>query len=45
VRTLSRHHGVEMPICDAVHAVLYEGLPARRAVERLLSREPRAERS
>jgi len=45
VRTLSRHHGVEMPICDAVHAVLYEGLPARRAVERLLSREPRSERS
>ena len=44
VRRLSRHHGVEMPICDAVHAVLYEGLPAKRAVERLLSREPRSER-
>ena len=45
VRKLSRHHGVEMPICDAVHAVLYEGLPAKRAVERLLKREPRSERS
>jgi len=45
VRKLARHHGVDMPICDAVHAVLYEGLPARRAVERLLSREPRSERS
>jgi glycerol-3-phosphate dehydrogenase (NAD(P)+) len=43
VRKLSRHHGVEMPICDAVHAVLYEGLPAKRAVERLLRREPRSE--
>ena len=45
VRKLARHHDVDMPICDAVHAVLYEGLPARRAVERLLSREPRSERS
>jgi glycerol-3-phosphate dehydrogenase (NAD(P)+) len=43
VRALSRHHGVEMPICDAVHAVLYEGLPPRDAVERLLRREPRSE--
>ncbi len=40
----SRHHGVEMPICDAVHAVLYEGLAARDAVLRLLRREPRSER-
>jgi glycerol-3-phosphate dehydrogenase (NAD(P)+) len=44
VRRLSRHHGVEMPICDAVHAVLYEGLAARSAVLRLLKREPRSER-
>jgi glycerol-3-phosphate dehydrogenase (NAD(P)+) len=44
VRRLSRHHAVEMPICDAVHAVLYEGLAAKSAVERLLKREPRAER-
>jgi len=44
VRALARHHGVEMPICDAVHAVLYEGLAPRHAVERLLTREPRTER-
>jgi glycerol-3-phosphate dehydrogenase (NAD(P)+) len=44
VRALSRHHGVEMPICDAVHAVLYDGLAPRDAVLRLLKREPRSER-
>jgi len=43
LRALSRHHGVEMPICDAVHGVLYEGLAVRHAVERLLRREPRPE--
>jgi glycerol-3-phosphate dehydrogenase (NAD(P)+) len=43
VRVLSRHLGVEMPICDAVHDVLYGGLAPRQAVEGLLRREPRAE--
>jgi glycerol-3-phosphate dehydrogenase (NAD(P)+) len=43
LRALSRHHGVEMPICDAVYSVLYDGLAVRDAVERLLRREPRAE--
>ena len=43
VRTLARHVGVEMPICDVVHSVLYEGLGARQAVLRLLQREPRFE--
>ena len=43
VRALSRHHRVDMPICDAVHGVLYEGLAPRDAVLRLLQREPRAE--
>lgn len=43
VRALSRHHRVEMPICDAVHGVLYEGLAPREAVLRLLQREPRPE--
>jgi glycerol-3-phosphate dehydrogenase (NAD(P)+) len=43
VRALAREHGVEMPICDAVHDVLYGGLPAKVAVEALLKREPRAE--
>jgi glycerol-3-phosphate dehydrogenase (NAD(P)+) len=40
---LSRHHRVEMPIVDAVHRVLYEGLSPRDAVLALLRREPRAE--
>lgn len=45
VRALARHHGVDMPICGAVHAVLHEGLPPKEAVEALLRREPRAERA
>ncbi len=44
VRALARHHGVEMPICDAVHDVLYEGLAPRDAVLQLLKREPRSEK-
>jgi glycerol-3-phosphate dehydrogenase (NAD(P)+) len=43
VRALARHHGVEMPICSAVYAVLHEGLAPREAVEALLRREPRPE--
>jgi glycerol-3-phosphate dehydrogenase (NAD(P)+) len=42
-RRLARHHGLDMPICEAVYRVLYEGLPPRDAVEALLRREPRAE--
>ena len=44
VRALARHHGVDMPICDAVHGVLYEGLAPRDAVMQLLKREPRSEK-
>jgi len=43
-RALAAHHGVEMPICEVVCRVLHEDLPARIAVEELLSREPRSER-
>jgi glycerol-3-phosphate dehydrogenase (NAD(P)+) len=43
VRRLARHHGLDMPICDAVHRVLYEGLAAKEAVLALLRREPRSE--
>jgi len=43
VRALSRHHGVEMPICDEVYRVVYEGEAPRDAVLRLLQREPRSE--
>jgi glycerol-3-phosphate dehydrogenase (NAD(P)+) len=40
LRTLTAALRVEMPICEAVHRVLYENLPPRRAVEALLAREP-----
>jgi glycerol-3-phosphate dehydrogenase (NAD(P)+) len=42
-RALARHHGVSMPIVDAVHRVLYEGVAPARAVQDLLRREPRGE--
>jgi glycerol-3-phosphate dehydrogenase (NAD(P)+) len=34
---------IEMPICSAVHAVLFEGLAPKEAVAGLLARAPRAE--
>jgi glycerol-3-phosphate dehydrogenase (NAD(P)+) len=43
VRALARRHGVEMPITEAVHAVLFEGLDPARAVAELMAREPKAE--
>jgi glycerol-3-phosphate dehydrogenase (NAD(P)+) len=42
-RSLAAHHGVEMPICEAVYRVLHEDLPSHLAVEALLQREPRSE--
>jgi glycerol-3-phosphate dehydrogenase (NAD(P)+) len=44
VRALAAHHGVDMPICEAVDRVLNEGLSPRQAVLDLLRREPRPER-
>jgi len=35
--------GVEMPITEAVHAVLFEGLPAQAAVQSLMQRPRRSE--
>jgi glycerol-3-phosphate dehydrogenase (NAD(P)+) len=43
VHQIARQHEVEMPICDAVYRVLYEDLPADKAVEALLSRQPNSE--
>jgi glycerol-3-phosphate dehydrogenase (NAD(P)+) len=43
VHRIAQQHGVEMPICDAVYRVLYEDLPADKAVEALLSRQPNTE--
>ncbi|MFL6255592.1 MAG: NAD(P)H-dependent glycerol-3-phosphate dehydrogenase [Pyrinomonadaceae bacterium] len=38
IRLLAARRGVEMPITEEVHAVLYDGKPARAAVESLISR-------
>ncbi len=43
-RALARKHGVEMPIVEEVHAILFEGRPPRLAVENLMLRTPKAER-
>ena len=43
VHALAAALGIDMPICEAVHRVLHEGLAARRAVESLLAREPARE--
>ena len=39
----ARERGVEMPITEAVNAVLFHGLAPREAVQQLLARDPRAE--
>jgi glycerol-3-phosphate dehydrogenase (NAD(P)+) len=38
IRLLAARRGVEMPITEEVYAVLYEGKPARAAVESLMTR-------
>lgn len=43
VLRLSEKHQVDMPITQAVCQILYESVPAKAAVEALLSREPKAE--
>lgn len=43
VRDAAGRLGVELPITEAVGAVLFEGRPARDAVAVLLAREPKAE--
>jgi len=40
---LAERHGVEMPICRAVHRVLFEGQDPRDAVVQLMTRELRFE--
>lgn len=45
VRALAAQRNVEMPIADAVAAVLFDGDSPREMVERLLSRDPRDERA
>jgi glycerol-3-phosphate dehydrogenase (NAD(P)+) len=43
VMQLSARHHVEMPITQAVHAVLFEGRDVLAALTELMSREPKAE--
>ena len=43
VKLLARRAGVEMPITDEVHAVLYEGKSVSAAVESLMARPPKGE--
>jgi glycerol-3-phosphate dehydrogenase (NAD(P)+) len=42
-RDLSRKLGVELPICDQVYAIAYEGKSARAAVVELMTRQPKSE--
>lgn len=42
-RDLARRMEIEMPIVEAVYAMLFEGLDPRRAVERLMMRDPKPE--
>ena len=41
---LAQKYRVEMPITEAVHAVLFEGVDPIRAIGRLMSRELKQER-
>ncbi len=43
VHRLARARGVEMPICEQVYKVLYEGVPPETAVRALMQRELKAE--
>lgn len=43
VHMLADKAGVEMPICQQVHCILYKGLSPQQAVRELLSRELKAE--
>lgn len=42
-REEARRHGVDTPLLDTVHAVLFDGLPPRDGLLQLLSRDPRHE--
>ena len=44
VMELARRHRVEMPITEAVHAVLFEGKDVLNAISELMTRDPKPER-
>jgi glycerol-3-phosphate dehydrogenase (NAD(P)+) len=43
VHDLAQKLKVEMPICEGVYRVLYEGLPVREGVAQLMARDPKPE--
>ena len=43
IRNLARHHGIEMPITEAVHAVLFEGARPDDRVDDLMTRSAKRE--
>lgn len=43
VHRLATQLAVDMPICETVHSILYENIPAATAVEALLNRAPNSE--
>jgi glycerol-3-phosphate dehydrogenase (NAD(P)+) len=43
VRKVAKDLGVEMPICDALYRILYEGLAPREAVSALMNRSLKSE--
>lgn len=43
VHDLALTHGIEMPITEQIHKILYEGLAPLEAVRNLLIREPKSE--
>lgn len=40
---LARKLDVELPLAEATHAVLFDGVPAREAIETLMARDPKPE--
>jgi glycerol-3-phosphate dehydrogenase (NAD(P)+) len=43
VYNLSRKLGVEMPICHEIYHILYEDVPPKEALHRLMTRDLREE--
>lgn len=44
-KKISNELDIEMPITQSVYSILYQGMPAREAVEILLNRDPKIEHS
>jgi glycerol-3-phosphate dehydrogenase (NAD(P)+) len=40
---VAKKHGIPMPITEQVHAILFEGKPAREALRDLMKRDQKAE--